>query len=70
MTVTEVVPPVVDTPAVAHLAVRKVPPEAVAAATLRAVAAGRPEVYVGAARLLPLLLRLAPGLAEAAVART
>ena len=70
MTVTEVVPPVVDTPAVAHLAVRKVSPEAVAAATLRAVAAGRSEVYVGVARLLPLLLRLAPGLAEAAVART
>jgi uncharacterized oxidoreductase len=70
MTVTEVIPPVVDTPAVARLAVRKVSPEAVAAATLRAVAAGRPEVYVGATRLLPLLLRLAPGLAEALVAGT
>jgi uncharacterized oxidoreductase len=70
MTVTEVVPPVVETLAVAGVKVGKVSPEAVAAATLRAVAAGRPEAYVGAARLLPLLLRLVPGLAEAAVART
>ena len=70
MTVTEVIPPVVDTPAVAHRAGKKIPPEQVAAATLRAVVSGRPEVFIGATRLLPTLLRLLPGLTETMVAKS
>lgn len=70
VTVTEVAPPVVDTPAVAHRNVKKIAPETVVRQTLAAVDSGRAEVYPGAARWLPLLLRLAPGLAERLVAGT
>jgi uncharacterized oxidoreductase len=70
MTVTEVIPPVVDTPAVAHRAVKKVSPQQVAVATLRAVSSGRPEVFIGATRLLPMMMRLMPGLTENMVAKS
>jgi uncharacterized oxidoreductase len=70
MTVTEVIPPVVDTPAVAHRSGKKISPQQVAAATLRAVSSGRPEVFVGATRLLPVMMRLMPGVTENAVARS
>ena len=58
--VLEVVPPVVDTPATAHRAVRKVSPGDVADATLAALRRRKHRAYVGAAQFLPVLLRLAP----------
>lgn len=70
ITVTEVAPPVVDTPAVAHREVGKLAPEAVVRKTLSAVRAGRPYVYPGQTRFLPLLLRLFPNLAESLVAKS
>lgn len=70
MTVVEVVPPLVDTPAVADRPGRKIPPDAVAAATLEALAARRPEALVGDTRFLPTLMRLAPGFAERMVGRS
>jgi hypothetical protein len=61
--VTEVLLPVVDTPMTAGRADRrKIAPGPVAEAILDGVARGRPVVRVGAARLLPLIARLAPGL--------
>ncbi len=68
--VLEVLPPVVDTPATAHRAVRKISPEAVAEATLDALAGRRSLALVGATRLLPTLLRLAPETAKRLVSRT
>lgn len=68
--ITELLPPVVDTPAVAHRAVPKLAAERVAGEALAGVAAGADEVRPGQLRLLPLLLRLAPRLAEAIVAKT
>jgi len=68
--VTEVAPPVVDTPSVAHRDVPKISADRVVRAALAAVATGKTEVYLGSVRWLPLLLRLAPALAERIVART
>jgi uncharacterized oxidoreductase len=68
--VLEVLPPVVDTPATAHRAVRKVSPEAVASAALDALAERRPQALVGATRFLPALLRLAPKAVRRMVAET
>lgn len=70
ITVTELAPPVVDTPAVAHRTVGKLAPEDVVRQTLRAVRAGRNYVYPGQTRFLPLLLRLFPTLAESLVAKS
>ena len=70
ITVTEVAPPVVDTPAVAHRKVAKMSADAVAEQTLAAAAKGTKEVYPGQARLLPLLLRVAPSFAEFLVAKS
>ncbi len=70
ITVTEVAPPVVDTPAVAHRQVAKMSARQVAEQTLSAAAKGVKEVYPGQARWLPLMLRLAPSLIEAMVAKT
>ncbi len=67
--VTEVLPPLVDTPAVSHRQGRKLAPEALVRQVLRDAARGRDEVLPGAVRWLPLLLRLAPGLAERMVGR-
>jgi uncharacterized oxidoreductase len=66
--VLEVIPPTVDTPATAHRKVKKVSPEAVATETLRALRSGRDEALVGEARLLPVLLRIAPRAVENLVA--
>lgn len=68
VSVTEVLPPVVDTPSVAHRRVRKISAERVVAETLAAVARRKAEVYPGAARWLPLLLRVVPRTAERLVA--
>lgn len=70
ITVTEVAPPVVDTPAVAHRPVPKMPAEKVVELALAAASKGVNEVYPGQTRWLPLLLRIAPSFAEAMVART
>ena len=58
--VLEVLPPTVDTPATAHSAVRKVGPNAVAAATLNALRRKKPLALIGATRALPIMLRLLP----------
>lgn len=68
--VLEVLPPVVDTAATAHRAVRKVSPEAVASATLHALAERKPTALVGATSILPGLLRLAPGTIGRLIAET
>jgi uncharacterized oxidoreductase len=70
ITVTEVAPPVVDTPGVAHRKVAKMSAGAVAEQTLAAAAKGTAEVYPGRARWLPLMLRVAPSLAESLVAKS
>lgn len=70
LTVTELLPPVVDTPSVAHRQVSKLAAADVAALAINGALAGREEVRPGDVRFLPLLLRLAPGLAERIVART
>jgi uncharacterized oxidoreductase len=67
--VLEVLPPATDTPMNRGSDVRTIPPEAVAAATLRALRRRRPTALPGPSRLLPALLRLAPGTSSAAVAR-
>lgn len=66
--VLEVLPPVVDTPATAHSTATKVSPDAVAAATLRALAMRRPMALIGQTRFLPTLLRLAPKTVQKMVA--
>jgi uncharacterized oxidoreductase len=68
--VTELIPPVVDTPATAHRQVPKLAAADVAAQAVRGALEGRDEVRPGDARFLPLLLRLAPRLAERIVAKT
>lgn len=68
--VTELAPPVVDTPSVAHRKVPKLPVDGVVNEALAAMAKGKTVVYPGAVRWLPLLLRLAPSFAERMVART
>jgi uncharacterized oxidoreductase len=70
ITVTEVAPPVVDTPAVAHRDVPKMSAKDVAEQTLLAASKGVKEVYPGQARMLPLLLRVAPRFAENLVAKS
>ncbi len=70
ISVTEVLPAVVDTPAVAHRSVAKVPAEVAVSAALRAAERRQSECYVGQARLLPLMMRLAPRFTEALVARS
>ena len=67
---TEVVPPLVDTPATVNHAGSKLSADAVAAAALAGLRRGRAEVYPGQARMLPLLMRLAPGIAEGVVANS
>ena len=70
ITVTELLPPVVDTPSVAHRQVPKLPAKQVAAQALAGVRKGRSEVRPGAVRFLPLLLRLWPALGERIVSKT
>ena len=68
--VTEVLPPLVDTPAVRHRSGAKLSPDALVRQVLRDADRGRDEVLPGAVRWLPLLLRLAPRFAERMVARS
>lgn len=68
--VLEVLPPVVDTPATAHRAVKKVSPETVAAATLDALVQRKSVALIGAIRFLPALLRLAPKAVQRLIAET
>ena len=70
ISVTEVAPPVVDTPAVAHRKVPKIPASEVAELALAAAARGAKEVFPGQARWLPLMLRIAPSFAENLVAKS
>ncbi len=68
--VTEVLPPLVDTPAVSHRPGAKLSPDALVRQVLRDASRGRDEVLPGTVRWLPLLLRLAPGFAERMVGRS
>ena len=70
ISVTELIPPVVDTPATAHRQVPKLSADTVARQALRGALSGANEVRPGAVRFLSLLLRLTPGLAERIVAKT
>ena len=70
ISVTEVAPPVVDTPAVAHRNVPKMSAQDVAEQTLAVAASGVKEVLPGQARGLPLMLRVAPSFAEELVAKS
>lgn len=56
----EAILPLVDTPMTAGRGRRKLPPTRVAQAIADGVAAGRPELRVGAVKLLTLLLRISP----------
>ncbi|TPE58569.1 SDR family NAD(P)-dependent oxidoreductase [Sandaracinobacter neustonicus] len=68
ISVTEVCPPVVDTPSVRHRSVPKMPPQDVVAQTLAGARKGKPTIYPGKVKFLPLLNRIAPALAERIVA--
>lgn len=70
ISVTELLPPAVDTPAVAHLKANKLAADDVAMQALRGTFAGADEVRPGSVRFLPLLLRLMPSLVERIVAKT
>jgi uncharacterized oxidoreductase len=70
ISVTELLPPLVDTPAVAHRQGKKLSAEAVARAALNGMHSGAKEVCPGDVRLLPFLLRLLPNVAEGVVAKT
>jgi uncharacterized oxidoreductase len=70
ISVTELLPPLVDTPAVAHRQAKKISAEAVAQMALAATHRGAEEVHPGDVRVLPLMLRLLPGMAESIVAKT
>jgi uncharacterized oxidoreductase len=70
VTVIEVLPPLVDTPAVAHLSGTKVSAAHVVELALAAVVKGKSEVRPGSVRWLPLGLRIAPTLVENVVAKS
>lgn len=70
ITVTELLPPVVDTPATAHRSVAKLTAGSVADHAVGAVLAGHEECRPGQVKFLPLLPRIAPSLAERIVAGT
>jgi uncharacterized oxidoreductase len=70
VTITDVAPPAVDTPAAAGFEGKKISPEQVAEMTLAAAWRGQEEVYPGETRWLPLMMRLAPRWIENLVART
>jgi uncharacterized oxidoreductase len=67
--VLELLPPTVDTQMNANFKGKKMPPEKVAEATLRALEERREMVLPGDTALLPLLLRLAPATAKAMVSK-
>lgn len=67
--VLELLPPMVDTPMNAGREGKKMTPEAVAEVTLKALADRRDQALPGEVALLPLLLRIAPGLAKSIVTK-
>lgn len=69
ISVTEVAPPLVDTPSVTHRSGPKLSSDDVVRAALNDARRGRPEIRPGTVRWLPLLMRLAPDYAEQLVAR-
>ena len=70
VTITDVAPPAVDTPAAAGYVGKKISPEQVVELTLAAAWRGQEEVYPGETRWLPLMMRLAPCWIEDLVAKT
>lgn len=68
--VIEVLPPLVDTRITAVIKRSKLSPAAVVDETLRGIARGRDEVFVGQVGWLPLLMRIAPRYAARRVADT
>jgi uncharacterized oxidoreductase len=64
MHVMEVVPPTVDTPAVAHRNVAKISSDEMAALTLKGIIKRKPVVFAGQTRAIPLMLRLVPSILE------
>jgi len=68
--VLELLPPTVDTPMNAGRQVSKMAPADVAKATLDALDKRRPQALPGPARLLPILLRIAPGTTKRMVSAT
>lgn len=67
--VLEVLPPTTDTSMNTGSDRKMIPPSEVAAATLRALDSGRPVALPGPSRILPALLRIAPGLVSRRVAQ-
>ena len=67
--VLEVLPPTTDTPMNATVTRAKMPPAEVAAVTLRALRQRRPMALPGQTRLMPAMLRIAPGTLGRMVAR-
>lgn len=67
--VLEVLPPTTDTSMNAGSTRKKIPPSDVAEATLKALNTGRPVALPGPSRMLPTLLRIAPGLISRRVAQ-
>lgn len=70
ISITDVAPPAVDTPAAAGYQGKKITPEQVVELTLAAAWRGQKEVYPGETRWLPLMMRLAPDWIENIVAKT
>lgn len=70
ISVTELMPPLVDTPAVAHRTGKKMSAADIAIAALAGVRRGEAEVCPGDVRLLPMMLRVLPSVAERIVANT
>lgn len=60
----EAILPLVDTPMTAGRGTGKLSAEQAAQAIIRGIKAGRPEIYIGKAKLLPILDRIAPGIAR------
>lgn len=63
--VSEAILPLVDTPMTAGRGSGKLSPKATAAAILSGIEQGRDEIYIGKARLIPILNRLAPAIPRA-----
>lgn len=63
--VTEVLPPLVDTDMTRGRGRGKISAQAAARQIVRGIAAGKPEIYVGASALLRVISRISPALAEA-----
>lgn len=70
VTVVEVVPPAVETPATKHREVKKISPDEIADRTLDGLRRSSKTVFAGQTRLLPLMLRLAPSFLERLVGRS